>query len=116
MIRGIDVTLYTQKQDGTDAFNKPIWTEKAVTVSNVLVGEPSTDEITDATDLYGKKLLCWLALPKGDANDWKDKRVEWTEPSGRTFKVRTFGFPVSGIEANVPGPWHVKIRCEAYGD
>ena len=22
--------------------------------------------------------------------------------------------PIEGVEANVPGPWHRKLRCEAY--
>ncbi len=115
MIRGTTVTLYERTQSGTDAFNRPVWTETPVTVDNVLVGEPTTDEAAAATDLFGKKLLCWLALPKGDAHDWTDSRVEWTDPAGRTVTVRTFGFPLAGIEADVPGPWHVKLRCEAFG-
>lgn len=115
MIRGIDVTLYEVHQISTDAFNAPVLRETPVVVHNVLVGEPTTDEITTATDLYGKKLMCWLALPKGDAHDWVDRRVEWTDPAGRTVTVRTFGFPISGVEANVPGPWHIKVRCEAFG-
>ena len=114
MIRGTTVTLYTQTQTGTDAFNAPVYTETPVRVDNVLVGQPSTEDVTTATDLFGKRLLCWLAIPTGDAHDWQDKRVEWTDGTGRTITVRTFGFSVAGIEANVPGPWHMKVRCGAY--
>ena len=114
MIRGTTVTLYAQTQTGGDAFNAPVYAETPVQVDNVLVGEPSTEDITTATDLFGKRILYWLAIPKGDAHDWQDKRVEWTDGTGRRITVRTFGFPVTGIEANVPGPWHMKVRCGAY--
>lgn len=114
MIRGQDVTLYERTKTGEDAFHAAVYTETPVTVANVLIGEPTTDDLATATDLFGKKLLCWLAVPKGDAHDWKDARVEWTDAQGNTRRVRTFGFPLMGVEANVPGPWHLKVRCEAY--
>lgn len=116
MIRGTTVTLYERTKSGEDAFHAPTYTETATQVDNVLVGEPTTDEITTSTDLFGKKLLCWLAIPKGDAHEWKDRRVEWTDAYGRTVRVQTFGYPLTGIEANVPGPWHMKVRCAAYGE
>lgn len=116
MIRGITVTLYERTQTGVDAFHAPVYEETPVTVSNVLIGEPTTDEIATSTDLYGKKLLCWLAIPKGDTHDWTDKHVEWTDAQGNTRRVQTFGYPLMGVEANVPGPWHVKVRCAAYGE
>ena len=53
-----------------------------------------------------------LAIPKGDAHDWTDKRVEWTDAYGRTVRCVTFGFPITGVEALVPGPWHMKVRCQ----
>lgn len=120
MIRGTTVTLYERtpkKVDGvpvTDAFHAQIYDETPVRVENVLIGEPSSDEITTATDLYGKRILFMLGIPKGDAHDWTDARVSWTMPNGATMTVRTFGFPIAGIEANVPGPWHMKMRCGAY--
>lgn len=114
MIKGITVTLYEQTKTGVDAFNAPVYSETPVSVENVLIGEPSTDDITTATDLYGKRILYMLGIPKGDAHDWTDKRVEWADAYGRTVTVKTFGFPITGIEANVPGPWHMKVRCGAY--
>lgn len=114
MIRGHTVTLYTQTLSGTDAFNAPIFTETAEQVNNVLIGEPSTEDITTSTDLFGKQILYMLGIPKGDAHDWMDKRVEWTDAYGRTIKVKTFGFPITGVESNIPGPWHMKVRCGAY--
>jgi hypothetical protein len=47
-------------------------------------------------------------------HDWQDKRVSWTDAYGDQHTVQTFGFPITGIEANIPGPWHKKVRCEAF--
>lgn len=115
-MRGVDVTLYTDTISATpDAFNAPVVTNTtAETVSNVLIGEPTTDDITTATEMYGKKLSCMLGIPKGDTHDWVDKRVEWTDAYGITHRLRTFGFPITGVEANVPTRWHMKVRCEEY--
>lgn len=114
-MRGITVTLYEEKEVGRDAFNNPIIEEKAETVDNVLVGEPSTDDYTSSFSVYGKQITFMLGIPKGDTHDWTNKRVEWTKPNGTTQKVKTFGFPIMGVEANIPGPWHMKVRCELYG-
>lgn len=114
MIRGTTVTLYERTQTGTDALNAPIYTETPVQVSDVLIGEPGTEDIVTATQLYGKRLLCWLGIPKGDAHNWRDAVVEWTDAYGRTLSLRTFGEPLTGIEANVPTRWHMKVRCAAY--
>lgn len=113
-MRGMTVTLYEQVETGTDAFHAPVCEEIPTQVENVLIGEPSSDEIITATDLYGKRILFMLGVPKGDTHDWQDKRVEWTDAYGRTVRVKTFGFPITGIEANIPGPWHMKVRCGAY--
>lgn len=113
-MRGVTVTLYTKTKTGEDAFHAPIYTETPVTVDDVLIGEPSTDDVTSSTNLFGKSLVCMLGIPKGDAHDWTDKKVTWTDAQGKTQTVHTFGFPIMGVEANVPGRWHMKIRCEAY--
>jgi len=112
-MRGVTVTLY--EKTGTsesDSFGRMIYTETAVTVENVLIGEPTTDDITTTTDLYGKRLACILGIPKGDTHNWRDSRIEWTDAYGTTHKLRSFGFPITGVEALVPGPWHMKVRCE----
>ena len=116
-IRGIDVTLYEETQDGTDAFGAPVYTEKAVVVSNVLVGQPTDDEITSAVSMYGKRIAYMLGIPKGDTHDWQEKKVEWTDAYGTKHTAKTFGFPITGIEENLPKqlPWHMKVRCEIYG-
>lgn len=106
-MRGVSVVLHVRTQSGVDAFNDPVWTETTVTVPNVLVGQPTTDDVTSSISLYGKKLEYVLGLPKGDTHDWTDTVVEIF---GRTF--RTFGDVIEGVEANVPTPWHKKVRVE----
>ena len=47
-MRGTTVTLYEETITGYDSFNAPIVTLTPVEVENVLVGEPSTDDITSS--------------------------------------------------------------------
>lgn len=114
-MKGITVTLYGKTQTGTDPFGAPIYEETGVDVENVLVGEPTTEDFTSSTMLYGKQISFMLGIPKGDNHDWMDKKVSWTDAYGHTYVCRTFGFPITGVEANIPGPWHMKVRCEQYG-
>lgn len=115
MLRGVTVTLYTETKTGTDALNAPIYKETPVEVENVLIAEPTTDDLAVSTAIYQKVVRCMLGIPKGDTHDWQDKHVSWTDSYGVTHHYRTFGFPITGIEENIPGPWHMKVRCEAYG-
>ena len=110
-MRGITVTLTVKTAASTDAFGAPIYTETTKTVDNVLVGEPSTDDITSSTDLYGKRIDYMLGIPKGDSNTWENTTVSWTDAYGRTITCETFGFPITGVEHLIPTPWHMKVRC-----
>lgn len=106
-MRGVTVVLHQRTQTGVDGMNNPIYTETTVPVQNVLVGEPSTEEIESSISLYGKRIVYMLGLPKGDAHVWTDTTVEIF---GETF--RTFGDTIRGIEENIPTPWHKKVRVE----
>lgn len=64
-IHGITIQLYEQVQTGVDAFNRPVYAETAVDVDNVLIGEPSTQDIVDELNLSGRKLAYTLGIPKG---------------------------------------------------
>lgn len=108
-MKGAAVVLYERTQTGTDAFNDPVYAETAVTVQNVLIGEPTTDEVTSSVELYGRKIEYMLGLPKGDAHNWEDATVEIF---GKKF--RTFGATIQGIEENVPTSWHKKVRVCRY--
>jgi len=106
-MRGVTVTLFEKTQTGVDGLNNPVYSVRPVQVENVLVGEPTTDDITSSISLYGKQIRYMLGLPKGDAHVWTNTEVEIF---GERF--RTFGDVVQGIEANVPTPWHKKVRVE----
>ena len=114
-LKGTTVKLYTTMTTTTDGFGAPVVIETPVEVENVLVGEPSTDDVTSSTQLYGKMIQYMLGIPKGDTHDWVDKKVSWTDAYGLTHTVKTFGFPITGIEELIPGDWHMKVRCEEYG-
>lgn len=93
LIKGIDVKLYVSGIPET--------------VKNVLVGEPSSADMTELSTNDGKLLAYTIAIPKGDTHDWANKRVDFF---GRSF--RTVGLPVEGIEENIPLGWNKKIRAE----
>ena len=109
MIRSISVTLYSKVQSGTDMLNKPVYTETAETVDGVLVAPASDQEILDTVNLYGKKAVYTMAIPKGDEHDWQDKRVSFF---GKDF--HTFGIPLQGLECDIPLKWNKKVMVELY--
>lgn len=108
-IKGIKVVLYEKTQTGTDPFNKPIYSETPVSVDNVLVGEPTTNEITDSISLHGRKAQYTLAIPKGDTHNWENAKIEFF---GQTWQ--SFGIPVQGIEENIPLSWNKKVWVSRY--
>jgi len=106
---GESIILYNKTEVGTDDFGKPIYTETPVTVENVLIGEPSTEDIINEMNLTGKRLAYTLAIPKGDTHEWRDRTVEfWGE------RFRTFGMPTQGIEHLIPLDWNKKVKVEVY--
>ena len=110
LIKGITVRLYLKKKVGVDGFKNPIYEESPVDIENVLVSPVSADVVTSDLQMYGKRSVYELCIPKGDAHDWEDKTVEFFGS-----KWRTFGFPQKWIEENVPLDWNCKVRVERYG-
>ncbi len=110
MITGIPVTLIEQVESGKDPFGAPVYTEMEVTVDNVLVAPASVDDITSSVELYGKKAIYTIAIPKGDEHEWQDQIVEFF---GHRWRI--FGYPEEGIEANIPLSWNQKWKVERYG-
>ena len=108
-MRGITVTLYEKTQTGTDRFNAPVYEETPVEVENVLVAPATTQEILDTVNLYGRKAVYTMAIPKGDTHDWGNVRVDFFGQSWRTF-----GIPTAGIEALIPLSWNKKVMVERY--
>ncbi len=109
-IHGITVYLLEKTKTGTDKFNKDIYVEAEVPVDNVIVGEPTTDDINSSTSLYGKKLTYILGIPKKDTHEWNDKKVRIR---GELF--HTIGYPTEYIEENTPLAWNKKVWVERYG-
>lgn len=109
-IKGSDVQLTVKTQTGTDAANRPIYSETLVTVKDVLIGIPEADEVVNELNLSGKKLAYVLGIPKGDDHIWTDTFV--------TFfgcKFRTIGIPLTAEQANIPLRWGSKVKVEYYG-
>lgn len=109
MIKGITVTLYEVTQTDIDDFGRPIYAETAVPVSDVLVAPLSDEEILDTVNITGKKAKYQLAIPKGDAHEWENRRVSFF---GEDFRV--IGKPTIGIEENIPLRWNKKVKVESY--
>ena len=59
-MRGISVVLYERTRVGVDELNNAVWEETPVTVDNVLVGQPSTDEATNTLNLYCISSILWI--------------------------------------------------------
>lgn len=110
-LKGVPVTLYTRTQTGTDEAHAPIYEDVPEVVENVLIGEPSTEDITSELNLTGHRLAYTLGIPKGDAHTWTHCRVDFF---GRSFRV--YAPPVEGIESLIPLAWNRKAKVESYGE
>ena len=109
-MKGMTVQIVKKTQTGTDPFGVPIYTEELVDVHDVLVGQPSTDDVNSTVSLYGKQIAYTLGIPKGDANDWTDAEVIiWGD------RYRTIGYPETGIQENIPLRWGKNVKVERYG-
>ncbi len=110
VIKGITVKLKISKQTGVDGFNRPVYEEDSyVNIDNVLVGEPSAEDVTNELNLSGKRIAYTLAVPKGDAHNWENTEVEFWG-----MKFRTIGIPTQGIDENIPLSWNKKVKVERY--
>ena len=107
------VFLTVKTKTGVDDFNADVFSTSEVEVSGVLIGEPTTDDITTSINLYGKKAGLTLAIPKGDTHNWTDTTVRLPAPWSATY--RTIGEPRFGIEENIPLAWNGKVLLEKYG-
>lgn len=108
-IQGITIQLINKIRGGVDGFNRPIETDAPpIDVHNVLVGEPSPEEITTTLNLYGKVVRYTLGIPKGDTNTWEGDVLLWG------VRYHIVDAPTQGIEANIPLAWNKKVHVEAY--
>lgn len=107
MIKSITVRLYSKTVTGYDPLGDPVTIESYEDIVGVLVYPASNDAIVTDLQLYGKKAVYELCIPKGDTHDWEDKDVEFF---GKRF--RTFGPEIEYIDANVPLRWNKKVKVE----
>ena len=108
-MKGMTVQLVVGTVTSYDPFGNPIEKEELVDVADVLVGQPSTDDVTNTIQLYGKHIAYVLGIPKGDTHNWTDTKVYiWGKP------YRTIGFPQTGIQSNIPLRWGSNVRVERY--
>jgi hypothetical protein len=109
-MKGMTVQLAVKTVTGYDPFGAPIEIEELIDVEDVLVGQPTTDDVINTIQLYGKKIEYVLGIPKGDTHNWTDAEVIiW----GQRF--RTIGYPQTGIQENIPLRWGQNVRVERYG-
>ena len=110
LLKGIPIILHDRVQTGKDAFNAPTYAETTVTVDNVLICPASAEAVVDGLQLYGKRVVYELCIPKEDHHNWENQVVEFYGQ-----KWRTFGIPLEWMEHLVPGPWNRKVKVERYG-
>ena len=109
MIKGITVTLVDGVKTGEDEMGASTYDDVEIQVENVLVSPTEATDVINQVQLYGKKAVYTLGIPKGDTHNWEDREVKFF---GKTF--RTFGPVVEGIESMVPTAWHKKVTVERY--
>ena len=108
-IKGITVKLIDKRFSDKDELGSPIYNKYGLVVKNVLVAPASSDEILSTTNLYGKKAVYTLAIPKGDDNDWEGQEVEFF---GQRWRV--IGKEMQGIDDLIPLDWNKKVYVESY--
>ena len=104
------VSLTVKTKTGVDEFGADVFKETQVDVPGVLIGSPTTDDLTSTQELYGKHVEYVLGIPKGDTHIWYDTTVSFW---GMTF--RTIGYPMKGEPENIPLQWGQNVRVEHYG-
>lgn len=109
-MKGTTVQLVVKTQTGTDEFGAPVYKETLETVSDVLIGQPSTNDLADSIDLDGKRIDYVLGIPKGDTHNWVDTEIIFF---GQRFK--TVGYPQTGIQENIPLRWGQNVKVVHYG-
>ena len=109
-MKGMTVGLVVKTQTGVDPFGAPVFSEEIVDINDVLVGQPSSEDVLSTLNLTGKRIAFVLGIPKGDTHIWEDTDVIiWGE------RFRTIGFPETGIQANIPLRWGQNVKVERYG-
>ncbi len=108
-MKGTTIQIAVKTRTGTDPFGKPTYKTEFEDVPDVLVGTPSTDDVKASVELFGKKIEYILGIPKGDTHNWVDVDVIiWDQ------RYKTFGFPITGEQANIPLRWGQNVRVTRF--
>ena len=109
-MKGTTIQLVVKTLASYDDFGAPIYSEELVDVPDVLVGNPSTNDVDTTLSLYGKHIAFVLGIPKDDTHNWTDTEVIiWGQ------RYRTIGYPETGEPANIPLRWGQNVKVERYG-
>lgn len=109
-MKTITVQLAVKTAGAADPFGMPTENEELIDVPGCLVGQPSSDDIAQTMEMYGKKIAYMVGVPKGDEHSWVDTDVIiWGE------RFRTIGYPETGIQGNIPLNWGQNVKVERYG-
>ncbi len=111
MLRGRTVTLYERRQTGTDALGAPVYEETPVPVADVLIAPEDSPAVTDTTGIEGRRTAYQLYLPRGDAHNWENCRVEFY---GSIFRV--VGGGERWMDEKLPAGcrWNKRVEVERY--
>lgn len=112
-MKGTTIQLLEKVQTGVNPVNEPIIVEHWIEVAGVLVGQPTTDDVTNTLQLYGKRVEYVLGIPKGDTHNWVDTEI--ILPAPFTGHFRTIGYPITGEPENIPLGWGQNVKVERYG-
>ena len=113
MISGIPITLYVKTKTGVDDFNRDVFSEAPVTVNNVVVGQPSSDDAVNEMNPTGKTISYVLAIPKDDTHEWENTTVEFYGKKWRTVGIaKQYMNGFMGVNF----PWNKQIGVERFSD
>lgn len=109
-MKGITVSLAVKTAGPPDPLGAPTYSTTWEPVENVLVSPAMGQDLLDTLNLYGKRAVYTLGIPKGDAHVWTDTEVGFF---GHVF--RTIGYPTEGIDELIPLGWNRKVQVELVG-
>jgi hypothetical protein len=110
MLSGANVTVLLPVEGNRDRFGNPVETYEPREVPDVLIAEPSTEDM-EAARAEGVTLAYTLHFPKSYAGPLEGALVELPEPFGGEYRV--VGDPRPYMDANTPGRWDRPVRVEA---
>jgi hypothetical protein len=110
MLNRTTVTLYNKVEGAVDEFNRPVETDSnPITVSGCVVGQPTSDDVTNEMNLSGKRISYWIFIPNGDTHTWENSYVVIG-----SRKYSTIGIPVESFADMKMIPCNRKIAVEVY--